>query len=237
VREPQAFLMDEPLSNLDAKLSVQMRAEISRLQRELDATTIYVTHDQVEAMTMGDRVAVMRRGRLQQCAPPQALYDRPANLFVAGFIGSPAMNFVQADVVDADRIRVGETVLSLPRSHDRLAGYAGRAVALGIRPEHLRRAATGSELRLPARVVLTESLGPMMLAHVELRGRAVTAEDVVEAIADGDEAVRTIGSDTTVPAIATLEPDDAVAIGDTLELALDPRRLHFFDLETGAAIR
>jgi len=186
---------------------------------------------------MGDRVAVMRRGRLQQCAPPQALYDRPANLFVAGFIGSPAMNFVQADVVDADRIRVGETVLSLPRSHDRLAGYAGRAVALGIRPEHLRRAATGSELRLPARVVLTESLGPMMLAHVELRGRAVTAEDVVEAIADGDEAVRTIGSDTTVPAIATLEPDDAVAIGDTLELALDPRRLHFFDLETGAAIR
>jgi multiple sugar transport system ATP-binding protein len=236
VREPQAFLMDEPLSNLDAKLRVQMRAEISRLQRELGATTIYVTHDQVEAMTMGDRVAVMRRGCLQQCAPPQTLYDRPANLFVAGFIGSPAMNFVQADVVDADRIRVGETVLPA-RGYQRLAAYAGRAVALGIRPEHLRRAVAGSELRLPARAVLTESLGPMMLAHVELRGRTVTTEDVVEAIADGDEAVRLIGSDTTVPAIATLEPDDAVAMGDTLELALDPRRLHFFDLETGAAIR
>jgi multiple sugar transport system ATP-binding protein len=237
VREPHAFLMDEPLSNLDAKLRVQMRAEISRLQRELGATTIYVTHDQVEAMTMGDRVAVMRRGRLQQCAPPQALYDRPANLFVAGFIGSPAMNFVQADILAADRLRVGESVLSTPRGHERLAAYTGRSVALGVRPEHLRRAVTESELRLPARTVLTESLGPMMLAHVELRGRAVTAEDVVEAIADGDEAVRTVGSDTTVPAIATLEPDDTVSIGDTIELALDPRRLHFFDLETGTAIR
>jgi multiple sugar transport system ATP-binding protein len=237
VREPQAFLMDEPLSNLDAKLRVQMRAEISRLQRELDATTIYVTHDQVEAMTMGDRVAVMRRGRLQQCAPPQALYDRPANLFVAGFIGSPAMNFVQADVVEADQLRVGETILSIPPGYERLAAYAGRPVALGVRPEHLRRAVGGSELRLPARAVLTESLGPMMLAHVELRGRAVTAEDVVEAIADGDEAVRPVGSDTIVPAIATLEPDDALSIGDAIELALDPRRLHFFDLETAAAIR
>src|SRR5690242_20590336 len=143
VREPHAFLMDEPLSNLDAKLRVQMRAEISRLQRELGATTIYVTHDQVEAMTMGDRVAVMRRGRLQQCAPPQALYDRPTNLFVAGFIGSPAMTFGQADVLAADRARVGETTLSIPTGHERLAAYVGRSVALGVRPEHLRRAGDG----------------------------------------------------------------------------------------------
>jgi multiple sugar transport system ATP-binding protein len=236
VREPHAFLMDEPLSNLDAKLRVQMRAEISRLQRQLKATTIYVTHDQVEAMTMGDRVAVMRRGKLQQCAPPQALYDRPVNLFVASFIGSPAMNFVQADVLDNARLRIGETVLPLPHGHDNLAAYRGRAVALGIRPEHLRRAAEGSELRLAARVVLTESLGPTMLAHVELRGRAVVTEDVIEATTDVDDLPLGNKDDTVVAAIASLEPDDGAAMGDTIELALDPRRLHFFDLETGEAI-
>jgi multiple sugar transport system ATP-binding protein len=235
VREPHAFLMDEPLSNLDAKLRVQMRAEISRLQRQLKATTIYVTHDQVEAMTMGDRVAVMRRGKLQQCAPPQALYDRPVNLFVASFIGSPAMNFIQADVLDDD-VRIGETVLPLPRGHDKLKAYRGRAVALGIRPEHLRRAGADSALRLTARVVLTESLGPMMLAHVELRGRAVVTEDVIEATTDGDDLLLGSKDDTVVAAIATLEPEDSAAIGDTIELALDPRRLHFFDLDTGAAI-
>jgi multiple sugar transport system ATP-binding protein len=237
VREPRAFLMDEPLSNLDAKLRVQMRAEISRLQRQLDATTIYVTHDQVEAMTMGDRVAVLRRGRLQQCAPPQTLYDRPTNLFVASFIGSPAMNFVQADVVDAETVLVGETTLALPRGHEQLAAYAGRAVALGIRPEHLRRATTGTELQIPANVVLTESLGPALLAHCEVRGRAVLTDEVIEAIADGDDAVLANRGDSVVPVIASLEPDDAAAVGDTLQLALDPRRLHFFDLETGAAIR
>ncbi len=235
VREPHAFLMDEPLSNLDAKLRVQMRAEISRLQRQLNATTIYVTHDQVEAMTMGDRVAVMRRGMLQQCAPPQALYDRPVNLFVASFIGSPAMNFVQADVHD-DGVRVGDTMLSVPRGREKLAAYRGRAVALGIRPEHLRRAGTGSELRLPARVVLTESLGPTMLAHVEVQGRAVVTDAVIEAMSDGPDVVLGRTDDTRVPAIATLEPDDAVAVGDAIELALDPRRLHFFDLESGEAI-
>ena len=235
VREPHAFLMDEPLSNLGAKLRVQMRAEISRLQRQLNATTIYVTHDQVEAMTMGDRVAVMRRGMLQQCAPPQALYDRPLNLFVASFIGSPAMNFVQADVHE-DNVRVGETTLSVPRGREKLAAYRGRAVALGIRPEHLRRAGTGSELRLPARVVLTESLGPTMLAHVEVQGRAVVTDAVIEAMSDGPDVVLGRTDDTRVPAIATLEPDDAVAVGDTIELALDPRRLHFFDLESGEAI-
>jgi multiple sugar transport system ATP-binding protein len=236
VREPHAFLMDEPLSNLDAKLRVQMRAEISRLQRQLKATTIYVTHDQVEAMTMGDRVAVMRRGKLQQCAPPQALYDRPINLFVASFIGSPAMNFVQADVVDDTSLRVGETVLPLPHGHEKLGGYRGRAVALGIRPEHLRRADAGSELRLAARVMLTESLGPMKLAHVELRGRAVVTDDVVEATTEGEKLLLGSKDDTIVPGIATLEPDDSTSMCDTIELALDPRRLHFFDLESGEAI-
>jgi multiple sugar transport system ATP-binding protein len=235
VREPQAFLMDEPLSNLDAKLRVQLRAEISRLLNGLGTTTLYVTHDQVEALTMGDRVAVLRSGRLQQCARPQELYDRPANLFVASFIGSPAMNFVQADVQD-NSVRVGETTLSLPRGREKLAAYHGRSVALGVRPEHLRRADTGSELRLSARVALTESLGPTMLAHVELRGRAVVTDEVIEAMGDGDDVVLGRKDDTLVPAIATLEPDDAVAVGETIELALDPRRLHFFDLESGEAI-
>jgi multiple sugar transport system ATP-binding protein len=237
VREPQAFLMDEPLSNLDAKLRVQMRAEISRLQRELGATTIYVTHDQVEAMTMGDRVAVLRRGRLQQCAPPQVLYDLPANLFVASFIGSPAMNFLQVDVLDERTVRAGETTLALPPAHRQLAAYAGRAVALGVRPEHLRRAGADSELRLPARVVLSESLGPSLLVHVELRGRAVTTDEVLEGSADAESTVLLARTDTIVPAVASLEPDDPAAVGETIELALDPRRLHFFDLDTGEAIR
>jgi len=168
---------------------------------------------------------------------PQALYDKPVNLFVASFIGSPAMNFVQADVLDEHTLRVGETALPLPRGHNAVAAYVGRAVALGVRPEHLRRAAAASELRLPARVVLTESLGPVLLAHVELRGRAVTADDVLEGIADGDDALLATGDDTIVRAIASLEPDDPARVGDTLELAVDPRRVQFFDLETRSAIR
>src|SRR5216110_254694 len=147
VRQPQAFLMDEPLSNLDAKLRVQMRAEIAGLQRELGVTTIYVTHDQVEAMTMGDRVAVMRKGELQQMAEPQKLYDSPKNLFVASFIGSPAMNIVEAGVERRGNglgVRLGDQELAVPdevvRRRPALAGYAGRKLALGIRPEHLEDA-------------------------------------------------------------------------------------------------
>jgi multiple sugar transport system ATP-binding protein len=237
VREPQAFLMDEPLSNLDANLRVQMRAEISRLQRELGATTIYVTHDQVEAMTMGDRVAVLRRGRLQQCAKPQELYDRPANLFVASFIGSPAMNFVQADLTrDGDAIvgRIGDATLRVPAAYNRLGGYDGRTVALGVRPQHVHRAADGAELRLPGSVVLTESLGSELLVHVEIRGRLVTATQVLEVLVEGEEL---LSRDGVVPVVASFEPDDRVRAGDGIELALDPRRLHFFDLETGQAIR
>jgi multiple sugar transport system ATP-binding protein len=238
VREPQAFLMDEPLSNLDAKLRVQMRGEIARLQRELAATTIYVTHDQVEAMTMGDRVAVLRRGRLQQCAPPQELYDRPANLFVASFIGSPAMNFLEVDVVyDADALTCtsGEDVLPLPAAPPALADHSGRAVALGFRPEHVCRATARDVVRLAGRVVLTESLGPSQLVHVELPGKAVTTDETIEALHDGDETLARGGS--TVQVVASLAPDDTARVGETIELALEPRRLHFFDLETGTAIR
>jgi multiple sugar transport system ATP-binding protein len=237
VREPQAFLMDEPLSNLDAKLRVQMRAEIAKLQRQLDATTIYVTHDQTEAMTMGDRVAVVRGGRLQQCARPQELYDRPANLFVASFIGSPAMNFAQAEVVAADggrACRVGERTLPLTGQGTPVGRYEGRAVALGIRPEHIRRATDGDALRLTARVVLTEALGSSLLVHTELRGRPLSSDDVLESL-DSDGSLS--HDEGVVGFVASLPSDDPAQVGETIDLALDPRRLHFFDLETGAAIR
>src|ERR671934_1005433 len=196
VREPQVFLMDEPLSNLDAKLRVQMRAEISRIQRQLSVTTVYVTHDQVEAMTMGDRVAVLRRGVLQQLDQPQRLYERPGNLFVASFIGSPAMNMLEAAVEkngDGVALRVGPATLQLPREtlSDRpaLAGYAGRTVAVGIRPEALDESSSrngdGGSLRGIVRAV--EALGPEQLAHVEVEAKPVLAEDVVEGLAETRE--------------------------------------------------
>src|SRR5439155_16804036 len=190
VREPQAFMMDEPLSNLDAKLRVQMRAEIASLQRTLGVTTIYVTHDQVEAMTMADRVAVLRRGVLQQVDQPQALYDAPDNLFVAGFIGSPAMNVVEGSV-DGDDVAVGEQRLRLPHG---LPGYQGRAIAVGIRPEDMEDASlsrehTGNQ-RLRGTVDLVEALGASVLVHFSLAARTVVTEDTRELAADvGHEAV------------------------------------------------
>jgi multiple sugar transport system ATP-binding protein len=237
VREPQAFLMDEPLSNLDANLRVQMRAEISRLQRELGATTIYVTHDQVEAMTMGDRVAVLRRGRLQHCAKPQELYDRPANLFVASFIGSPAMNFVQADVVrDGNGLvgQIGDATLPLPAVDGALGAYAGRTVALGVRPQHVNRAGDDAELRMRGSVVLTESVGSELLVHADVRGRPVTARQVQEVLEGEELPSREEG---VVRIVASFESDDPARAGDGIELSFDPRRLHFFDLENGQAIR
>jgi multiple sugar transport system ATP-binding protein len=228
VREPQAFLMDEPLSNLDAKLRVQMRAEISKLQRELAATTIYVTHDQVEAMTMGDRVAVLRGGRLQQCARPQELYDRPANLFVASFIGSPAMNFVQA-AVDGSTLRVGDAVLPLRNEPPELGAYDGRVVALGFRPEHVHRAGADDAVRLRGRVTLTEALGSALLVHTEVRGEPVTIDEAVDAELARDDGVVTV--------VASLQADDHAAPGDAIELGLEPQRLHVFDLESGRALR
>ncbi|HEY3542389.1 MAG TPA: sn-glycerol-3-phosphate ABC transporter ATP-binding protein UgpC [Gaiellaceae bacterium] len=229
VREPQAFLMDEPLSNLDAKLRVQMRAEISKLQRELSATTIYVTHDQVEAMTMGDRVAVLHHGRLQQCARPQELYDHPANLFVAGFIGSPAMNVVQATVRSGVGYEVGGATLAVPSLPEALAVRDGARVALGFRPEHVRRAADGDRLRVAGRVALTEALGPALLVHAEVPGHTVSTGEASENELGHEDDVATI--------LAALPPEDGARVDDRIELALDPRRLHVFDLGTGLAIR
>jgi multiple sugar transport system ATP-binding protein len=250
VRQPQVFLMDEPLSNLDAKLRVQMRAEIARIQQEVGVTTIYVTHDQIEAMTMGDRVAVMRKGELQQMAEPQTLYNAPNNLFVASFIGSPAMNIVEADVVRADgglAVRLGGQELQVPedvaRRRPALSGYVGRKLALGIRPEHLEDGILGNGgARLKGRVLITEALGSEILAHVEMNATPVVTEDVVEG-AVVDEAEHEItaelldstdGDRTTF--VGRFDPSSRVRPADEIELVVDTEKLQFFDLDTGHAI-
>jgi multiple sugar transport system ATP-binding protein len=251
VREPQVFLMDEPLSNLDAKLRVQMRAEILRIQRQLSVTTVYVTHDQVEAMTMGDRVAVLRRGVLQQFEAPQRLYLQPANMFVASFIGSPAMNMLEAKLErDGDGLvcRVGSATLKLPASvlsaRPALAGYAGRSIAVGIRPEALDHAGRmngddGGRLRGIVRVV--EALGPEQLAHVEVEAKPVLAEEVIEGLVDmeqADELAEILpdpeGDQSTL--IARLNASASVRPEDVIELSVDLPKLHFFELESGATI-
>jgi multiple sugar transport system ATP-binding protein len=250
VRQPQVFLMDEPLSNLDAKLRVQMRAEIAKIQHEVGVTTIYVTHDQVEAMTMGDRVAVMRKGELQQMAEPQKLYDSPKNLFVASFIGSPAMNIVEADVERRDggiAVRLGDQELSVPeevvRRRPALSGYSGRKLALGIRPEHLEDASLSPNggARLRGRVLLTEALGSEILAHVEMKATPVVTEDVVEgAVVDEDEAavaadlMSESGGRTTF--VGRLDAASHVRPDMDIELVVNTQKLQFFDLETGHAI-
>jgi multiple sugar transport system ATP-binding protein len=251
VRQPQVFLMDEPLSNLDAKLRVQMRAEIARIQHEVGVTTIYVTHDQVEAMTMGDRVAVMRRGELQQMAEPQKLYNAPNNLFVASFIGSPAMNIVEADVVrtgDGIAVRIEEQELPVPedvtRRRPALAGYVGRKLAVGIRPEHLEDGILlrNGGARLKGRVLITEALGSEILAHVEIKATPVVTEDVVEG-AVVDEAEHELAADLLESAngnlstfVGRFDPSSQVRPDDEIELVVDTEKLQFFDLETGYAI-
>jgi multiple sugar transport system ATP-binding protein len=251
VREPQVFLMDEPLSNLDAKLRVQMRAEISRIQRQLAVTTVYVTHDQVEAMTMGDRVAVMRKGLLQQFDVPQRLYDRPANLFVASFMGSPAMNVLEGSLEREGETlvcRVGTASLVLPpellSERPALAASVGKPVAVGIRPEALdepgrRDGRDGGRLR--GHVQAVEALGAEQLVHVEIDAKPVLAEDVLEGIVDMEQAadlaeigVDTDGSRATV--VARLEASAIVRPDEPIELAVDLRHLHFFDLGSGEAI-
>ena len=250
VREPQVFLMDEPLSNLDAKLRVQMRAEISRIQRQLGVTTVYVTHDQVEAMTMGDRVAVLRRGVLQQFDVPQLLYERPANLFVASFIGSPAMNMLEARLDRQDDglvLRIGTTTLALPRqtlgARPSLADYAGRSIAIGIRPETLGGTSGngdgGGRLRGTVRAV--EALGSEQLVHVEIEGKPVLADDVLEGLVDDEQAqdlAEIIGGDEgeRVIVVARLDPSLRVREDETIELSVDLSKLHFFDLDSGASI-
>jgi multiple sugar transport system ATP-binding protein len=230
VREPQAFLMDEPLSNLDARLRVQMRTEISRIQRELGVTTVYVTHDQVEAMTMGDRVAVLRRGVLQQLDTPQRVYDEPTNLFVASFIGSPAMNLLEGIVEERDGThvcRLGEDVLTLPpellRARPALAGYGGRRVAVGIRPEEIHDAAPlngeAAGKRMRGRVRVTEALE----GRVDMDATGVVAD------------LRTEGARRAI-VVGRLRASAGVRPDETIELGIDTSKLHFFDLESGKAI-
>jgi multiple sugar transport system ATP-binding protein len=249
VRQPQAFLLDEPLSNLDAKLRVQMRADIKKLQSELAVTTIYVTHDQVEAMTMGHRVAVMRRGELQQLAPPEELYQRPVNMFVGGFIGSPAMNMLAATVerrngalavVAGDaRIELEDDVLG---AHPGLVSYEGREIVLGIRPESLEDASldeTGRGARLRGRAILREALGAEVLVHFTVEARqAVTSEvrELAEDVGD-DRALVQLGSGSPrATLVGRFSPRTRIREGDPLEAAVDLHALHFFDSESGHAI-
>ena len=252
VREPSAFLMDEPLSNLDAKLRVQMRSEIARIQRDLETTTIYVTHDQVEAMTMGDRVAVMKKGVLQQVDAPQVLYDRPVNVFVGGFIGSPAMNLLEATVDAADdggfvvtvgqqRLRVAEELVA---ERPALRSYVGRAVVLGIRPEEMEDAALVGDdhegSRLEAEVVLVEQMGAEAYVHLSVDAPPVLTDDTRELAQDtgalDPDALRQQVQAGTTECVARVSPRTAARKGQRLQLAVDTARLHFFDLDSGAAI-
>src|SRR3954454_13317702 len=231
VRQPQAFLMDEPLSNLDAKLRVQMRAEISTLQRDLEVTTLYVTHDQVEAMTMGDRVAVLRKGHLQQVADPQTLYDDPVNLFVAGFIGSPAMNLLQGRLErQGEHIAVKLSEHSSVTIPDELRarrpaieGYVGREVIVGIRPEDLEDATMARDAgeRIHGRVRLTEALGSEIIAHVEVAARAASTEELIEMASDVDDVVveRIDSTQGTAELVARFSARSDVKPGQDIEVA------------------
>jgi multiple sugar transport system ATP-binding protein len=248
VREPRAFLMDEPLSNLDAKLRVQMRAEIARLQRDLRVTTIYVTHDQSEAMTLGDRVAVMRRGRLQQLDAPHRLYREPVNLFVAEFIGSPAMNLVQAQIernggglvarFGGHELAVDDAAVA---ARPALSAYAGRTIALGIRPEDL--AGPVAEARpgrtLPAVVDIVEDMGSEIFLHFSVDADPVATADIEEALDEtaAVEAVKEQAARRGTPFVARVDREATAGEGDAVQLLVDTRRLHFFDLETCDAIR
>ena len=247
VRHPQAFLMDEPLSNLDAKLRVQTRAEIARLQQELEVTTIYVTHDQVEAMTMGDRVAVMRRGELQQVAPTQELYDRPVNLFVAGFMGSPSMNLVEATIgrhgeqvtatIGRDTITLDDETL---QAHPAIRGFDGRVVVLGVRPESLDDASIETHVpadrRLRGKVVLNEALGSEILVHVAIDAKAALTEELRELEEDVDSSPPEAADGVSTVIVCRFNPRSKVQVGDTVEIAVDTRSLHFFDQQTGLGI-
>jgi len=250
VRSPQAFLMDEPLSNLDAKLRVQMRAEIAALQNRLAVTTVYVTHDQIEAMTMGDRVAVLKAGRLMQADAPQVLYDRPDNLFVAGFIGSPSMNISEAKLRKEDgRIFVeldkGETKLFVPEvalnKYPKLADYDGRMVAVGIRPEHFSPPGEvePEQVWKGRRVSLVEMLGAEMLVHFHTESPPIVSEDMRAAIDDAEafeeleRKAKAGGQEFT----ARFEPGSPPRVDDRIEVGVRTEDLHFFDPESGAALR
>jgi multiple sugar transport system ATP-binding protein len=239
VRSPKAFLMDEPLSNLDAKLRVQMRTEISRLQKRLGTTTVYVTHDQTEAMTLGDRVVVMRGGLVQQVGAPQELYDRPANLFVAGFIGSPSMNFVSGQLEAADSGGVVHSAIGdIPIASDRWASIRdknpGRDVVIGIRPEHFEDAdllaadQRDSGVTFTADIDVLESMGSDKYAYFTVDDIGVSSQDLDELAAD--VGVANLSGGTTV---ARLPVESAAAQGHNLRMWFDPRSVSVFDLGTG----
>jgi multiple sugar transport system ATP-binding protein len=248
VREPQAFLMDEPLSNLDAKLRVQMRAEISRLQRDLGVTTIYVTHDQVEAMTMGDRVAVMHDGVLQQVDKPQVLYDHPANLFVAGFIGSPAMNMVVVELESEDggfAVQIGESRIAfgegVAAAHAGLGDRVGRRVVVGIRPEDLEDAAVAGAAkdgpRLSAAVDIRENMGSEVFLHFGVEAEPARSQELAEAVgAEALETAQDADRHRATPFIARVDRTTRAQEGGEVELVVDTRHLHFFDPESGAGL-
>jgi multiple sugar transport system ATP-binding protein len=246
VREPQAFLMDEPLSNLDAKLRVEMRAEIARLQRDLRVTTIFVTHDQVEAMTLGDRVVVLRDGLLQQFDKPQQLYDHPANLFVAEFIGSPSMNLVEAGLERQNGSMVasfGEHRLTLDgqafEKRPDLRSYDGRRVILGIRPEDLEDAAFSPDAasRIAASVDIREDMGSEVFVHFAIGAPPVLQSDVAAAV--GEEAIEVTAEQARRRGgvfVARIDRESRAGEGEPIELAVDTRRLHFFEVESGRGI-
>ena len=245
VRRPQLFLLDEPLSNLDAKLRVQMRGEITELQREVAVTTFYVTHDQVEAMTMADRVAVINRGVLQQVAPPQQLFDAPDNLFVAAFIGSPSMNLMEATiqpdsvgeelslVVGSNRLRLTSELLS---QRPALRSYFDRTVVLGVRPKDFEDATltSGDRQTITARIINTEALGYEVIAYFNIDAKRVVSEDALDL---DDDTAAPIVDDGQTQISARFDPRTNVRIGDEIQVAIDIDNAHFFDLETGQAIR
>ncbi len=240
VRQPAAFLMDEPLSNLDAKLRVQMRAEIARLQRDLAVTTIYVTHDQVEAMTMGDRVAVLKDGHLQQVGAPQHLYDEPTNVFVAAFIGSPSMNLYDGVVtLDGDKsVQIGSQRVALApetlEKHPGLQPYDGQRVVVGIRPEDFEDAAIVTDAppdrRLKGTVRLVEALGSELMVHIEI--------DDAKRVNSGDpDAPQELVGESIANAVARFSPRSRVRVDDQIEMSVASESLHFFDATTHNAIR
>jgi multiple sugar transport system ATP-binding protein len=250
VRSPQAFLMDEPLSNLDAKLRVQMRAEIAELQNRLGVTTLYVTHDQIEAMTMGDRVAVLKRGVLQQADNPQHLYDHPDNLFVAGFIGSPSMNIAESTLErdngslyvkmgTMSRLRVADEAI---KRYPGVPEYVGRKIAVGLRPEHFYRpdASVSDDEKMPQRnVTLVEALGAEIIVHFGTSAPPVITEDMREAIDDAEAFadLERRGREGGQQFVARFDPGSTPRYGEKIDVAFRTEFLHFFDLDNGLALR
>ena len=241
VRNPQAFLMDEPLSNLDAKLRVQMRAELGQLHSQLETTTLYVTHDQVEAMTMGDRVAVIRKGVLQQINTPREIYLYPKNIFVAGFIGSPSMNFVYATVNSSSKgivLKFGEDEILSKDAPESLNEYEGQQIVLGIRPEAFEDSVYANKKEfseeINIKVSLLEQLGSDTYIHFYKDINPVQTEAIEEILADEGEDISVLGTQTKF--IARINPNATIEEGQNIKLAIDPTKLHYFNPETGLSI-